>query len=104
VISLRGLIFQFRDLPGNPGYTVPTPVEDPVVILDQYKRAAQFAKEAGFDGVELHAGNGYLCEQFLSDMSNKREDKWGGTRENRARFTLAAIDSLLEIWPAGSVG
>jgi 2,4-dienoyl-CoA reductase-like NADH-dependent reductase (Old Yellow Enzyme family) len=66
--------------------------------------AAANAKAAGFDGVELHAANGYLCEQFLSDISNQRTDEWGGSTENRIRFTLAALDAILEVWPADRVG
>lgn len=56
------------------------------------------AKLAGFDGVELHSANGYLIEQFLSDVSNTRTDKWGGSVENRIRFGLEAAKRLIDVW------
>lgn len=62
------------------------------------------AKLAGFDGVELHSANGYLIEQFLSDVSNTRTDKWGGSVENRIRFGLEAAKRLIEVWGADRVG
>lgn len=55
-------------------------------ITEQYKQAAIKAKQAGFDGVELHAANGYLIDQFLQSSTNHREDEYGGSVENRARF------------------
>lgn len=64
-------------------------------IVDDYKRAAERAIEAGFDGVELHGANGYLLEQFLCDGINHRSDRYGGSIENRARFTLEALDAVL---------
>ena len=57
-------------------------------IVEEYRKAAARAKAAGFDGVELHAGNGYLPDQFLQDGSNKRTDSYGGSIENRSRFLL----------------
>ncbi|TYJ58886.1 hypothetical protein B9479_000318 [Cryptococcus floricola] len=96
---------KFRLLPGRPGYiSNPTPIPDPTVILDQFTNAAKMAKLADFDGVELHSGNGYLCEQFLSDVSNARTDKWGGSVENRARFGLEATKRLIDVWGADRVG
>ncbi len=59
-----------------------------------YGRAAQRAKAAGYDGVQIHGSHGYLVSQFLSPQTNRREDKWGGTRENRARFVLAVYDAI----------
>ncbi|KIR42753.1 xenobiotic reductase [Cryptococcus deuterogattii 99/473] len=96
---------KFRTLPGQPGYiSNPTPIPDPTYILDQYSKAAEMAKLAGFDGVELHSANGYLIEQFLSDVSNTRTDKWGGSVENRIRFGLEAAKRLIEVWGADRVG
>ena len=73
-------------------------------ITEQYKQAAIRAKEAGFDGVELHAANGYLIDQFLQSKTNQREDEYGGSVENRTRFLLEATDALIEVWGAGRVG
>ena len=73
-------------------------------ITEQFKQAAIRAKEAGFDGVELHAANGYLIDQFLQTKTNLREDEYGGSVENRARFLLEVVDALIEVWGAGRVG
>jgi N-ethylmaleimide reductase len=73
-------------------------------ILGDYRAAARTARDAGFDGVELHAANGYLPNQFLCTSSNKRTDAWGGTVEKRARFLSEALDALLQEWPADRVG
>jgi hypothetical protein len=61
-------------------------------IIQQYRNAAHNALAAGFDGVEIHAANGYLIEQFLRDSTNKRTDAYGGSRENRARFLLEVAE------------
>ncbi|KAJ7837046.1 hypothetical protein B0H14DRAFT_2792679 [Mycena olivaceomarginata] len=95
-ISARG--GKFRFLPGSPGYVTPTEIPDPTVIIAQFKEAAINAKEAGFDGVELHGANGYIVAQFLDSTSNKRTDKWGGSPENRARFALETLKVLIEVW------
>lgn len=87
-------------------YVLPRPLEISEIhaITAQYKQAAIRAKEAGFDGVELHAANGYLIDQFLQTKTNLREDEYGGSVENRARFLLEVIDALIEVWGAGRVG
>ena len=72
-------------------------------ILEQYAHAATLAKEAGFDGVELHAANGYLIDQFLNDLTNLRTDGYGGSVENRARFLFEALDACLGVWEVCSV-
>ncbi len=77
---------------------------DPTTILDQFEYAAKQAKAAGFDGVELHGANGYLVEQFLSDTANVRDDRWGGSVENRCRFALDAINRLIKVYGADRVG
>ena len=73
-------------------------------IVEDVRRAAENAKRANFDGVELHGANGYLFDQFLHDGSNKRTDRYGGSIENRARFLLEALDAILTVWPADRVG
>ncbi|QIZ62878.1 alkene reductase [Acinetobacter indicus] len=87
-------------------YVLPRPLEiaEIHVITEQYKQAAIRAKDAGFDGVELHAANGYLIDQFLQSKTNQREDQYGGSVENRARFLLEVVDALIEVWGAGRVG
>ncbi|WP_444464929.1 alkene reductase [Rhodobacter capsulatus] len=69
-----------------------------------YGHAAQLAKQAGFDGVEVHAANGYLIDQFLRDTSNKRSDGWGGSIANRIRFLEGAVDACVAVWGPGRVG
>jgi N-ethylmaleimide reductase len=67
-------------------------------IVEDYRKAAARAKAAGFDGVELHAANGYLVDQFLQDGSNKRTDSYGGSIENRSRFLLEVVDVITSVW------
>lgn len=67
-------------------------------IVEDYRRAAERAKAAGFDGVELHGANGYLPAQFLQDGSNKRTDEYGGSIENRSRFLLEIVEALVSVW------
>lgn len=73
-------------------------------IIEGYRRGAENAKAAGFDGVELHGANGYLLDQFLQDGTNHRTDAWGGTLEKRARLLLEATDAVCEVWGADRVG
>ncbi|MAQ71548.1 MAG: alkene reductase [Alphaproteobacteria bacterium] len=72
--------------------------------IADFKKGAELAKKAGFDGVEIHGANGYLIDQFLRDGTNKREDQYGGSIENRARFILEIADAVKEIWPANRIG
>ncbi|KAF7364145.1 Oxidored-FMN domain-containing protein [Mycena sanguinolenta] len=95
-LSARG--GKFRFLLGEPGYVTPTEIADPTAIIAQFKEAAINAKEAGFDGVELHGANGYIVHQFLDSTSNKRADKWGGSPENRTRFALEILKELKAVW------
>ncbi|WP_238587443.1 oxidoreductase [Cupriavidus sp. IDO] len=71
--------------------------------MEQFRRSAILAKEAGFDGVELHAANGYLFEQFLLDGTNHRTDSYGGPIENRARFLFDTLDAVVSVWGANMV-
>lgn len=73
-------------------------------IVDQYRHAAVCAIEAGFDGVEIHAANGYLIDQFLRDGSNQRKDEYGGSLENRTRFLLEIVDAVSQAVGAEKVG
>jgi N-ethylmaleimide reductase len=72
-------------------------------IVEDYRKAAEYAKAAGFDGVELHAGNGYLPDQFLQDGINKRTDMYGGSIENRSRFLLQVVDAMGSVWGGNRV-
>lgn len=73
-------------------------------IIEAYRRGAENARRAGFDGVEIHGANGYLLDQFLQDGSNRRTDGYGGPVENRARLMLEVTDAVISVWGAGRVG
>ncbi len=73
-------------------------------VISAYKKGAQNAKAAGFDGVEVHGANGYLLDQFLQDKTNQRTDPYGGSLENRARLMLEVADAVCEVWGADRVG
>jgi N-ethylmaleimide reductase len=73
-------------------------------VVAQFRAAAENAKTAGFDGVELHGANGYLLDQFLRDGSNRRTDVYGGSIQNRARFPLEVTEAVLGVWEPERVG
>lgn len=73
-------------------------------VRAHYRRGAELAKDAGFDGVEVHGANGYLLDQFLQDGTNKRSDAYGGSIENRARLLLEVVDDAIKVWGKGRVG
>lgn len=73
-------------------------------IVEDYRKAAENAMAAGFDGVEIHSANGYLLDQFLQDGVNKRTDRYGGTVENRARFLLEVTEAVVSVWGSDRVG
>ncbi|MGD1916158.1 MAG: alkene reductase [Phycisphaerales bacterium] len=73
-------------------------------VIDQYRHAAQAAKDAGFDGIEIHGANGYLLQQFLRRSTNKRTDAYGGSLENRARLGIEVTRATLDVWGADRVG
>ena len=73
-------------------------------LAKQYATAALNAKKAGFDMIEVHAANGYLIDQFLRDKTNHRDDEYGGSIENRARFLLEVIDEIIKVYPANLIG
>src|SRR5215475_5784858 len=85
------------------GWIQPSPhralaIEEIPGIIEDYRRAAVNAKEAGFEGVELHSANGYLIDQFLQDNSNHRTDEYGGSIENRSRLLLEIVAALVSDW------
>lgn len=73
-------------------------------VIEAYRRGAENAQRAGFDGVEIHGANGYLLDQFLQDSTNHRTDEYGGSIENRARLLLAVTDAAITVWGADRVG
>jgi N-ethylmaleimide reductase len=93
-------------IPG--GWVQPSPhralsVPEIAAIVEDYRRAAERAMDAGFDGVEVHGANGYLVDQFLQDGSNKRTDDYGGSIENRFRFLSEVVHALVSVWGPGRV-
>jgi len=91
---------------GMKAYVTPRALEINEIadIVAQYKHAAEMAKQAGFDGIEVHAANGYLIDQFLRDGSNQRSDQYGGSVENRMRLLNEVLDAVIEVWPSNRVG
>jgi len=87
---------------------IPTPraleIAEMPGVVEQYAHGATLAKEAGFDGVEIHGANGYLLDQFLRDGANRRGDAYGGTIENRARLPLEVVEAVTAVWGVGRVG
>jgi len=67
-------------------------------VIDSFRQAAINAREAGFDGVEIHGANGYLIEQFLQSHTNRRTDRYGGSIENRARLLMEITQAVIEVW------
>lgn len=93
-------------IPG--GWVQPSPhralsVPEIADIIQDYRRAAERAMDAGFDGLELHAANGYLVDQFLQNGSNRRTDEYGGSLENRTRFLSEILSALISVWGADRV-
>lgn len=79
-------------------------IDEIAEIVGFYKQAAINAKEAGFDGIEIHAANGYLINQFMSEVSNKRTDKYGGNLENRLRFLKEVVEAVTSVYSPENVG
>jgi 2,4-dienoyl-CoA reductase-like NADH-dependent reductase (Old Yellow Enzyme family) len=92
----------------RPQRPYPTPralkIEEIKGVVEAFRRGAQNAQAAGFDGVELHGANGYLLDQFLQDGSNQRTDEYGGPIENRARLMLECADAAISVFGPGRVG
>lgn len=79
-------------------------VDEIKVTVNDYRKAAMNAKEAGFSGVEVHGANGYLINQFLDSKTNHRDDQYGGSLENRFRFFKEVLETVLEVWAPEQVG
>ncbi len=92
--------------PGKQPYEIPRALEtnEVAAVVEDYRRAARRAKAAEFDGVEIHAANGYLIDQFLQSKTNRRTDRYGGSLENRYRFLDEIVNAVLTVWPANRVG
>ena len=91
---------------GKRPYETPRALETDEIpgIVQDYREAARRAKEAGFDGIEIHSANGYLIDQFLQSRTNHRTDRYGGSLENRYRFLGEIVESVREVWPADRIG
>ena len=91
---------------GKQAYTTPRALSDAEIpeIIAGFKKAAENAKRAGFDGIEVHGANGYLLDEFLRDGANKRTGPYGGPIENRARLLLEVIEAVIPVWGADRVG
>ncbi len=90
-------------LPFDEGYETPAALEEPEIaaVIAAFGRAAARAARAGFDLIELHAAHGYLIHQFLSPISNRRDDQWGGSFENRVRFLIEIVREVRRVWSDG---
>lgn len=73
-------------------------------IVDQFRVGAENAKRAGFDGVEIHGANGYLLDQFIRSKSNRRDDQYGGSTENRLRFPMMVVEAVMQVWGGQRTG
>jgi 2,4-dienoyl-CoA reductase-like NADH-dependent reductase (Old Yellow Enzyme family) len=93
-VAVEGSVPRMRELT----YTTPKPAtrEEIEELVEDYRQAAINALEAGFDGVEIHGANGYLIDQFLHYSSNTRDDEFGGSAENMARFPLQVVDAIVD--------
>jgi N-ethylmaleimide reductase len=91
---------------GMQDFVTPRPLETDEIpaLVAQFQYAAEMAMRAGFDGVEVHGGNGYLIDQFLRDGSNLRTDRYGGSAQNRMRLLNEVLDAVTGVWPVGRVG
>ena len=91
---------------GKQPYETPRALETAEIpgIVEDYRKAAERAKNAGFDGVEIHSANGYLIDQFLQSKTNHRSDRYGGSIEHRYHFLQEVVEAVLTVFPAGRVG
>lgn len=104
--ALKADVELFTDAVGMAPTDVPRELNNSEVyaVIEEYRQAAINAREAGFDGVELHGTSGYLPMQFMSESANKRLDEFGGSVKNRVRFPLLVLEAMAEAIGAGRVG
>ena len=97
---------EVRTPEGKKPYVIPRELRDDELpgVVSGFKKAAENAKVAGFDGIEIHGANGYLLDEFLRDGSNKRAGPYGGSFENRARLTLEVLEAVSAVWGSDRVG
>ncbi len=97
---------EVRTPEGKKPYVTPRELRDEEIpeIVAGFHKAAENAKAAGFDGVEIHGANGYLLDEFLRDSANHRVGPYGGSLENRARLMLEVVDAAITVWGSGRVG
>jgi N-ethylmaleimide reductase len=97
---------QIRVHEGMKDFVTPRALEtdEIALIVEDYRQAAENARTAGFDGVEIHSANNYLLEQFIRDSTNHRADRYGGTLDNRLRFPLDVVKAVISVWGANRVG
>ncbi len=103
-IKLEGDMIQTPK--GKESHETPRALETEEIpgIVEEYRQAAERAKSAGFDGIEIHSANGYLLDEFLQSKTNHREDCYGGSLENRLRFLKEVLDAVLTVFSANRVG
>jgi N-ethylmaleimide reductase len=91
---------------GKQPYETPRALEtnEVAAVVEDYRRAAERAKAAGFDGIEIHSANGYLLDQFLQSKTNQRTDCYGGSLENRFRLLKEVLEAVCTVWPSNRVG
>lgn len=91
---------------GMKAYEIPREITTREIpgIVEQFRNGAQVARDAGFDGVEIHGANGYLVDQFMQSGTNQRSDEYGGTLENRSRFLAEVVDAVASVWQSQCVG
>ncbi len=91
---------------GKQPHEVPRALETSEIprVVGDYRKAAERAKTAGFDGVEVHGANGYLIDTFLQSKTNHRTDQYGGSVENRYRFLNEVVEAIMSVWPAPRIG
>lgn len=91
---------------GKQPHEVPRALETDEVpqVVEDYRKAAERAKQAGFSGVEIHGANGYLIDAFLQSKSNHRSDRYGGSIENRYQFLKEIVEAILTVYPAERIG
>jgi 2,4-dienoyl-CoA reductase-like NADH-dependent reductase (Old Yellow Enzyme family) len=94
------------EIPGGRGFfNTPRALTEPEIedVIHRFVNAAKWAVEAGFDGVQIHGAHGYLVSQFLSPLTNRRKDQWGGSLENRARFLFRLVDGIKSVLKPDSI-